>query len=563
MSSEPTRQEPVTLSQLLCLIRQDLSGDPCSNPKRVSARMQKLARTAHHLAQSLGKEQDTIKAGEVAGAHSKFQKYLEGLGLEEAPIAEHLGRLNTLLRFARELHCVPQIPALPLGWEPISQAVKKIPGASEIIKDALERNIPVSSYRDEDLEEWGARARAKRRSYRYVREVQIDFRRILRTTRLCTHFPLLNVGLRAQPSVRLRLDAMPPSLRKEIDEILVWMRREAQRGVMRLKESREPEVQACFEQFCGYAVHMKKMPPPTDLTSLLTKEYVGDYVAWCKDRGGKKRSIQSKLAPLDQALRFYPLLACLKREDLIRTATQSIVEEDLESTHVLGKRTHAIDHSELERITDELHQKRLISVNLGDEERAWLCHDELLMLFSTWYPWYPGCLRSCRFKGPWPNLFKGPVYVNDRPFALTPSAKAKLEANPSEALWQFSFSAKETRNGYPVRGLMPDGRFVDLLNEYEEVHHPYLTKNSGAVTLFLNRAGRPLTGQVLLSRLSNLIGKPNRVTPTACRDSFACYWLEKFPDQYENLAVILWTSVGSVVKQYGTEEAKEKYLKHW
>jgi len=177
-----------------------------------------------------------------------------------------------------------------------------------------------------------------------------------------------------------------------------------------------------------------------------------------------------------------------------------------------------------------------------------------LMLFLTWYPWYPSCLRQCRFNGWNANLVKETV-PRDGLLAVTPYGEQRLRVNRDAKLWQYCFAADETPNGYPVRGLMPR-RFVDILDEYRDKHYRVLTEGTEINTLFMDRKRRPLTGRSLCAALDALLHKP--VTPRACRSIFAYYWLEKHPNDFENLAPILWMTIPSVLMQYADDAHKPR-----
>ena len=239
-----------------------------------------------------------------------------------------------------------------------------------------------------------------------------------------------------------------------------------------------------------------------------------------------------------------------KGEKHVSERALASIERDEESDLTLNREKREIPQSALLKMVLDLDQERENSRNLSRQDRAWLCHDELLMLFFACFPWFAGCLSSCRFKGPAPNIFKRQIPRDGPPFGLTARAKALSGRNPKARFWQFSFKAEETRYRCPVRGLMPDF-FVPLLERRARCHR-VLTQATGAVTLFVNRYGRPLLGYGLTSWLLNFTSRRGYrpVTPVACRRIFAFYWLGKYPEDYERLAAILWMKISSVVNRY-------------
>jgi hypothetical protein len=556
MSSQPNQQQPETLDRLLERIRWALAQDPHYTKKRLADCMYELASVANHLAGWRGKTRATTEVGEITGSQGEFKLYLERRRLAPNTVQIKLSGRNLLLRYARKFGMAPGSFALEDEWKPIQVAVEGHCGVPSLIKDALERRIPTNRYSDDDLADWGKRALTRRRTWDYVQKVQTQFRLVLRRTGLCKQFPRLRVEVKKNPSIRLPLDRMPAKFRGEIDASLAWMRKEAKREVLRMNATTERSVVWYFEEFVGFYVNVwkrrlspKRRLPPKQFSYLLTQEYIEAYVKWIKETARcKKPAIRHRLAPIDIALRFYPKFAALDG-GLCRRALKPLVKEP-ESAATIRRRKREIHHDRLVEITEALQQKRAASDGVSPVERAWLCHDELLMLFLTWYPWYSRCLCRCRFRGPHPNLFKGPI-LDDQLLALTPSALEQRKADPAAEFWQFSFSAVETPYSNPVHGLMPDA-FVSILNDYSTVHHPLLTGKSGAKTLFLNRARGPMREEQLHRTIGNLTIKRGfrQVTPTACRAIFAYYWLKKYPQDYVGLAEILWMSVPALMNQY-------------
>ena len=543
-------QSSETLDLLLTRIRQQLSHDPHSTNERVKSQMSNLRTTASHLAQYLKKKLDKVEIGEIVDIDDAYSKYLAKRLLKKSTINGNRSRLHLLLRYARQLGVAPQLFTLENEWEPVRLALKGSPAGQAIVKDALKRKIHVAEYCDEDLERWGKNARA----HMYARQAKSRFRLILRRSGLDKQFPFLNVQLRNKPSTRLRLKAMGPRLRREIQAILKWMRADAKRGVIRMNKETESCVVASIEDFCGFGIRtrkgkIRKSRPPARLASLFNWKYVSKYVkSLHEETDCLKLSITNRIAPLERILRFHPTFSKLNK--YIFQKALALIGKDEESGLILRREKREIHQSALLKIVLDLDQQREKSRNLSRKDRAWLCHDELLMLFFACFPWFARCLSTCRFKGSTPNVFKGRIPRDGPPFGLTARARALFDLNPKARFWQFSFKAKETRYGYPARGLMPD--FIVPLLERRARYQRVLTESTGVITLFVNRAGRPLKSHGLTRWLLNITSRRRYrpVTPVACRRIFAYYWLAEYPDDYERLAAILWMKISSVVARY-------------
>ena len=385
-------QSSVTLDRLLTRIRHRLPRDPHTAYRC----------TARHLAKCLKKKLDKVKISEIVDIDGVFGKYLAKLGPEKDTIEEHRRRLHKLLRCARQLGIAPGLFALENQWEPVRLAVKGQKNGQSIVKDALKRRIPVAQYSDEHLDEWGRDIR----SYPAAQNAKSQFRLILRRTGLAKKFRSLNVQLRRNPSIRLRLNAMKPSLRREIKAILKWMRTDAQHDVIRMSKETESTYVKFIEQFCGYGVHIRKSRPPARLASLLKWDYVSKYVKWLQGVAKcQKRAIAHRLVPFELLLRFHPRFSKKLDKSICRRAL-ALIDNDEESDLILSRGEREIHQSALLRIVQDLTQERETKRGLSRKERAWLCHDHLLMLFFACFPWPPLCLRTCRLKGPSPNIFK-------------------------------------------------------------------------------------------------------------------------------------------------------------
>lgn len=549
MSLKNSQAEPQTLERLLARMRKD------SHLK--AKRIDDLATAANSVARYLGMRRDRIRIRRIVGIGRKFRQYLESSGVKKERVTTMMGHFRALLVAARDLGWSPQLFALEREWEPVRQALHGVSGGPAIVKDALARGIPVSRYSNLDLEEWAKRTIEQKRSYAYVRGAQSRFRKVLRHKNLGNRFPQFDLRMLRNDSIRLPVDEMPSSLRSEINAIVEWL---SKRETPPRRNSWKSQILRYLEQFCGYAMLVEKMDPPTRFSSLLTSRYINNYVRWLRETAKcKKSTMVHKLHPVSLALRYYPAFADLDR-NLCREALMTI-PKDKRSDVVFKQREYLVHQSLLEKIVKELHQERHTRSDLNTKTKARLCHDELLMLFLTWYPWYPGCLRTCRFTGSSPNLFEGPIPCDVTPFALTAKVRKSVKANPNSKFWQFSFSAEETPNGYPAWGLMPEF-FIDILEEYREEHHKELAA-TGTETLFVNREGKPLSHRAFDEIVGNIPLKHEvrRVTPTACRAIFAHHWLRKYPGDYENLAAILWMAIPSVRKVHDPDWRPGQYWK--
>jgi hypothetical protein len=549
MAEVQSHTDQETIDRLLALIQEELSRNPQHTQEYITNRMRCLAGAVNHVVSFLGKPRERIKISDIAGIDDDFVLYLKTRHFTTKSVKTLVCRLHTLRSSARKIGWSPQLFALAEEWEPVLRAIRCVPGGTLIVKDAIARGISIAAYSERDLDNWQKATLAKGREYAYARNTISRFRRALRESDVGKRFPRLDLRNDKKSGFRLMAEQMPLSLRREIEEILKLMRADAMSGKIRMKNSTEANVHECFEKFCGYAVNVKHMPTPAKLRPLLKKTYINEFAIWLNETAKYPRPAITKIiGTVSNARRLYPSLT----HSLFQNALSPLPDE-AKSDRKERRRAGEISHSRLERVEKELARKCTESGDLTPEEKAWLCHDELLMKMMTWYPWYPQCVRNCRFSGHSPNLFKGTIPEDGRPFALTPEARALYDANRNELFWQFSFSADETPNRHPASGLMPD-YFTTILDDYEK-HHKLLTRTTGTETLFLNRNALPMSMETLQKVLGNLTLKwtQKRLAPRAFRGIFAHYWLGEHPDDLENLAQILWMSIPSAFAMYGEE----------
>lgn len=91
---------------------------------------------------------------------------------------------------------------------------------------------------------------------------------------------------------------------------------------------------------------------------------------------------------------------------------------------------------------------------------------------------------------------------------------------------------------------------VDLMDLYMKCR-PHIVAQTDPGTLFLNRRGGALKAADLSNLVRNLSRRSGKsVVPGSVRDSFANYWPDKYPEDYDTLADILWMEIPAVKSRY-------------
>jgi hypothetical protein len=218
------------------------------------------------------------------------------------------------------------------------------------------------------------------------------------------------------------------------------------------------------------------------------------------------------------------------------------------------KASKCLEYGVVESIPGQIHAQRPEATKRGAYHVALLVMEELLMKWLVTLPWRQRNLRECRVSGPTPNLFKGkisPFSDIDKPDWV----KQDERNNPGAEFWQFSFSPDETKTGIDVHALLPR-QLIGLLEEYMEEFRPHLLRGANAVTLFVNRAGRPMSDTQVGAAVSALTLRHGgrRVTPHLFRDIVSFAWLKAHPKDYLTLSKMLWhSSPALVISTYGSQ----------
>jgi hypothetical protein len=211
-----------------------------------------------------------------------------------------------------------------------------------------------------------------------------------------------------------------------------------------------------------------------------------------------------------------------------------------------------LEYKVLELIPVKIRAGRAGSEKKGTVQLALLVMKELVMRWLLVLPWRQRNIREMRIGGSMPNLFKGKI----PPFSEIEKPDwvgQEEQKNPDAEFWQFHFSCDETKTGIEVEALVPR-QLLQPLEEYLNKFRGHLIHGIDPQTLFLNRAGKPMTCNQVTQLVSTLTLRHGgrRVTPHLFRDIVAYTRLKENRKETLALSKLLWhANDHEVVETYG------------
>lgn len=538
-NSKPGARNLKTISDLLDMLAEN---PPSALPM--------LRTTCSLLGVYLDKPVDQVLIDSVNETRNGFRSFLESRQYAQNSIRTYVNHVRILLKNAKEL-----------GWEPTQEIPEEWRGVLALA--AEKKCLEVVKYlagirqspRDvtiEDVESWGQMRIKQGFSSQLATRKKSSFWLLLRDCGCTDQTPTC---ILREKNYGVPLDEFPPTLQREVRELLKW--KQAQYSLDRPKDGRHRKVtstklQHVFSAVFGFATKVQDESGITSLQQLIKKPIIGGFAAWSiNERRVKGQTLQNNLRLLSAALQQHPSYASL---DLswFKPLVDGLPAER-ESELKKRKAEKYLPYEIVESIPAKIRSERPAAEKRGQIRVARLAMDELLMKWLVTLPWRQRNIRECRISGPEPNLFKAkiPLFSDiDKPKWVI----QEEQKNPASEFWQFRFSIDETKTGIEVCALLPR-QLVGLLEEYLKHFRTYLLKGSDPGTLFLNRAGKPMSRSQMTESVSDMTLRygGRRVSPHLFRDVVAYTWLKEHPKDFLTLSKMLWHSnINTTIKTYGS-----------
>lgn len=521
----------------------------CPPPHVPTNHLKNMLTTSTRLADFLGRRIDEATLVEVMELRCDFRSFLQARKYRPQTIATYVASMGRLLDCATRLGWDPA-DSLPAAWRTIFLKAQNKRVRALIIHLARIRRTP-SEVTELDTDEWVNSMIGKGWSLVNERHVKTLFWRLMRDSGLAGEIPSF---LKRETKYGIRLEDFPPSLKKEVKDLLDW--KQAQFAPGRPKGGKIRPVSAAGRQeflsgLYGFAVSVLGRTDIFSLAQLIDRELLTSFAEWyINERGGKGTSVFHRVAGLFGAVRHYPPLKKLEKawfSDFLHTIPTDGDQDTLEER----KNRHYLDYDDVVTIPDQLRQERLNSENVSDGDLAVMAMEESFLRFLCTLAWRQRNLRECRIGGPKPNLYKGPIPPNA---AITKSdwVKQEEQQNPSAEFWQFRFSKEETKTKVHVHAVLPH-QLIAPLEEYLLAYRPQLTRERDPGTLFVKGNGSPLAQQEVEVIVETLTARYRgvRVNPHHFRDIFAYAWLKDHPEDFLRLSKMLWhKNVDTTLKRY-------------
>jgi len=352
------------------------------------------------------------------------------------------------------------------------------------------------------------------------------------------------------------------------------------------KQLREVSVNCLIQCICRMHGFAKDHGAQIDsLSDLFTRAVFRRYRKWLKKRRKiKGTTMKLFFAPIVAAVRQYRKFPVTEYEWLGRFLS-SIPAESFEERQkrklnkYLPFQELAAIPSKLRKDLENVEKRQTTEISKGrysEEtqtlEAARLAMKALLLQLEFNLVWRQRNLRQCRILGDNPNLFK--LKIDTYAQIFRPAWVEAIRADdPNAEIWQYSFSAEETKAGHPIHGILPR-HLIRPLEDYLDLYRPELVKERKrkprkgvkqksrtetspkmADTLFVNYLRKPLSSANVRDIFcdSTLRYGKRRVTPHLVRDCFAYHFLLRRPFDFVTLSACLWhRSVSTTLEIYGS-----------
>jgi hypothetical protein len=497
-----------------------------------------------------GKPIDQVTVDSVCENRDGFRAFLKGRNYKENSIRSYVNHARILINSARELGWRPN-EAVPEEWRGVLALAAGKRCAEIVIYLARIRKMP-KDVTIEDVDQWAQIRIQQGLSFDRARSKKTWFWRLLRDCGCTKQTPKC---ILREKNYGVPIKQFPLRLKKEVLELLRWKR--AEYSLDRPKDGRHREVTSkrLRQVICavvGYAINIRDEQNVESLPQIVQKRMIGGFVEWCiNERDVKGQTLQRNLRLLSAAMHQHPTYESLDFSwfkpllDGIPTERESELRKK--------KAGKYLEYKVVESIPAKIRAERPSAARKGIHRGSLLVMEELLMKWLVTLPWRQRNIRECRIGGSEPNLFQGkipPFSDIDKPEWV----QQEEQKNPEAKFWQFRFSPDETKTGNEVNALLPRP-LIGLLEEYLGEFRPHLVHGADPGTLFLNRAGNPLS----LSQMTRTVGDltlrhgGRRVTPHPFRDIVAYTWLKEHPEDFLTLSKMLWHhNINTTIGTYGS-----------
>jgi integrase len=508
-----------------------------------------LRTTCNLLAVYLDTQLEQIPIDAVKETRDRFRKFLEARKYAENSIRTYVNHVRIMLESATQFgwESTEEVPEAWRGVLAIA-AERKCSGLAKYL--AHLRKTP-DEVLIEDVDQWVQLTSQQKFSYGRAKEKALWFWRVLRE---CGYSGQLPTSILREKGYGVPLAQFPLALNKEVVELLRW--KQAEYAVDRPKGARirpvtAKRLQHLISGLVGFVVNVRHESDISSLAQLVQKDIVGGFVEWCiNERKVKGESLQRNLRMLSAAMSQHPPhrsvdISWLK--PLIDSLPTTAASEARKR-----KSEKFLEYKVLELIPAKIRAEMSAAQKKGPVQIARVVHHGLLFKWLITLPWRQRNIREMRIGGPKPNLFKAkisPFSEIDKPEWI----QQEERKNPSAEFWQFHFSCDETKMKHEVDALLPR-QLIEPLEEYLNEFRGALVCGTDPSTLFINRAGKPVTSSQMTELVSSLTLKHGgrRVTPHSFRDIVAFTWLKEHPADYLTLSKMLWhKSIKTTIEIYG------------
>jgi hypothetical protein len=184
-----------------------------------SPRLGMLRATVAHLISFFDASPEQITLEFVRKGLPDFRKYLEAKKYQKNSCRTYCNYVGLLLKEARGLGWKEIEPDIPKCWQAILAAFP-LGRRRDIVKMAIGQGIEPEQMTEDGLYEICQKLADQDRACRHSNSILAEFRKTIRQAKLADQFPNLRIAIKE--AYRIKLEAWPDGIRKEVEALLKW-----------------------------------------------------------------------------------------------------------------------------------------------------------------------------------------------------------------------------------------------------------------------------------------------------------------------------------------------------
>jgi integrase len=487
------------------------------------------------------------RASEMAGDHSLKEIKMDDIFDKDKELVSHIEKELThdyalkCVRDRREfLEATSELCwgnlnfARRLSWKPVRAALRGRNTPARMIVVFAERiNKSTEELTSSDLEALKQEKLDKHVSIGYLEQAESAFRRIARGPELRSFFPNLNLESRSPSYYGLLFPDMLPRLSEEIlgiEKRKLTVPADYGYAVHCARPTTAKNLRKTLCQLCAIYERDPKRGKCESVLQAITKGNIEEAVRWwIEERKCNPRSIVTKLYGVHFMTQNDELFKDHKKEyDWLSSLVRRIPKESVSAreAHEAQKAAKYVSPEELAQLPELIHAER---AGRSGKRLGFIVMEETIASLLIDLPLRRRnlCESEIEEEETW-NIFEKELTRKVRVQCEIPEwADKAFRKNSRQKFWQYFYREGEMKGRNSVRGLVPL-KAAEHLSEYvHEYRGDLIDKSNPSTSLFVNHAGRTLTGNNLYNLINRLTMRylNKKINPHFFRNLFVAHQL--------------------------------------